>query len=193
MNKKSFIIVFTLALIVFLLGILSKSDSVSALSPVHECDNCHQLHGAAGGTLHPEIDAENTCLTCHGPGGASSVVASNHEGNTCVDCHDPHDNVQNWLGGTNIKLLLPTVAGSDGTPRPVVFESRGTDAGDPTLHSFCDGDEDGNGIYDGVCDTCHMGTTQHIGYPTPTKHRHQAGRTCTSSGCHPHANNFEKF
>jgi len=193
--KKSFtfllVVIFTLVLVLF----LSRSEEdVSALSPVHECANCHQMHGAAGGPLLPEIDAENTCLTCHGPGGASSVVASNHMSYTCINCHDPHDNVQNWLGGTNLKLVLAEVSGSDGTLRPVVFESRGTSVGQPTLHSFCDNDEDGNGIYDNVCDTCHMNTNQHIGYPTPVKHRHKTGTTCTNStGCHPHSNNFEKL
>ncbi len=193
MKKRSLLLLSALISLIIILIISYNDEPVSALSPVHECDNCHQMHTASGGPLLPEYDAENTCLTCHGPGGASSIVASNHAGNTCVNCHDPHDNVQNWLGGTNLKLVLAEVEGSDGTLRPVVFESRGTDVGDPTLHSFCDGDEDGNGIYDNVCDTCHMNTVQHVGYPTPIRHRHQAGRTCTNStGCHPHSNNFEK-
>ncbi len=169
-----------------------NSGTVSALNQVHECDNCHQMHDATGGTpLLPEIDAENTCMTCHSPGGPATVKVSNHMGYTCMDCHDPHDNVQNWLGGENLKMVLADVEGSDGTVRPVVFESRGTGVGDPTLHSFCDRDQDGNGIYDNVCDTCHTSTKQHIGYPVPTRHNHKPGVTCTLS-CHTHLKGFIK-
>jgi hypothetical protein len=181
-----------LPVLIFLFILVSDSQ-ISALNQVHKCDNCHQMHGVSGGQpLLPEIDAENTCLTCHSPGGASSVVATNHVSYTCLDCHDPHDNMENWLGGTNIKLVLPQVGGSDGTLRPVVFESRGTSVGDPVLHSFCDNDADKNGVYDAVCDTCHMGTNQHVGYPVPVKHKHQTGVTCTNnSACHPHMTGFD--
>ncbi|MCP2520123.1 hypothetical protein NLC26_02520 [Candidatus Aminicenantes bacterium AC-708-M15] len=191
MTGKKLIILFSFIFGLSLIFIIIfQAPKTEALIPVHECNFCHGMHSTKGPKLLKEIDAENTCLTCHAPGGASSLKAANHIPGTytCLDCHDPHDNVTNWLGGTNIKLVLDYVTGQDGATRPVVFESRGIDVGDPKLHSFCDGDMDGNGVWDGVCDTCHTNTGKHVGYPVPKKHKHQQGRTCTR--CHEHINGF---
>lgn len=171
----------------------------------HECSFCHQLHGAPGFSLLKNPQIEALCLTCHGPGGPSTLKADVHTNDrnssfppfriTCRECHDPHDNRTNWLGGTNIKLVGIDVDGTGlakiDTPnsgvRNVVFESRGTDAGDPSLHSFADADEDGNGVYDGICEVCHTGTKFHRNNPSGG-HSHNTGKTCTR--CHEHVNTF---
>jgi predicted CXXCH cytochrome family protein len=163
-----------------------------ALNPSHECSSCHGVHGAtAGSQLLNNSVVEALCLSCHGPTGPSTLKADTHRGRTCTDCHVPHSNVTNWLGGTNLKLVRDTVLDSRGENlRPVVFESRGTDVGQPTLHSFCDQDEDGNNVWDGVCATCHNNASGQHNYtdPDPKKHKHNAGRTCTI--CHEHVSGF---
>ncbi|MFQ6098515.1 MAG: cytochrome c3 family protein [Armatimonadota bacterium] len=170
------------------------ATSTVALNPNHECTYCHGLHGAPGSQLLNDTTFEALCLTCHGPSGTSILKADNHvyTNSTCSDCHVPHSNVTNWLGGTNIKLVRDSVDDPQfGGKRPVVFESRGETVGDPRLHSFCDGDQDGNGVWDGVCDTCHENTGRHR-YTDPSSHAHQQGKTCTRSGCHEHVNRFKK-
>ena len=174
-------------------------------NPNHDCSFCHAVHGASGSTLLKEATVETLCLTCHGPGGTSTLKADVHTNArnsnyppfriSCRDCHDPHDNQLNSLGGTNIKLVgsildstgYAKVNYTDGTFRVVVFESRGTDAGEPSLHSFADNDEDGNAVYDGVCETCHTLTGHHRNNPTED-HRHHVGETCTR--CHHHLDGF---
>lgn len=162
------------------------------LSPSHECSFCHLSHTGKTPSLLIAEDVEVLCLTCHGPGGASAVKARNHEGQTCTVCHDPHDGEFNRFGRRNIKLLKADVVPKGTTThRPVTFESRGSDAGQPVLHSFCDRDLDGDGIYDNVCDTCHSsyGPELHL-YTDPMSHDHNPGRTCTE--CHMHKNGFVK-
>lgn len=155
----------------------------------HTCTFCHDPHGGPNtANLHNE-DVEVLCLTCHGPGGISSLKADSHEGNTCVDCHDKHKHVDNWLAGLNLKTVGPEhkptglarITTPDGNLRDVVFESRGTDAGMPALHSFADNDLDGNGVYDGVCEVCHV---------EEGVDNHNFGRTCTL--CHAHVDGFEE-
>ncbi len=171
-----------------------------------ECNFCHNLHGAAGyDSLLVETTAEATCLSCHGPGGSSSLKADVHRDDdlnfrfTCTVCHDSHSYRDNWLGGTNIKLvgrILINAVYYDyaalKTPnngiQNVVMESRGdNDAGEPTLHSFADGDEDGNGIYDGICEVCHTTTMFHRNNSSGN-HSHYVGETCTR--CHAHVDWF---
>lgn len=162
----------------------------------HDCTFCHGLHGAPGDQLLNDDVVESLCLSCHGPGGPSVLKADVHvySNSTCQDCHDPHSNQQNWLGGTNLKLVLDSVMDPlNGVMRPVVFEGVGQSPGDPqapTLHSFCDGDEDGNAVWDGICDTCHTDLGRH-NYPEPQSHPHQQGNTCTRSGCHEHVERFK--
>jgi predicted CXXCH cytochrome family protein len=156
----------------------------------HTCTYCHDPHGGPNDHNLWDHDIEVLCLTCHGPGGISSLKAAKHKGNTCVDCHDNHRNVDNWLGSTNLKMVGPRdpVSGlariwSHGEWREVVFESLGTQAGQPSLHSFSDNDEDGNGVYDGVCEVCHSNDPN-----DPPSDNHNYGQTCTV--CHPHVEGF---
>lgn len=167
---------------------------------VHDCSFCHTTHSAPGPSLLVATDVEVLCLTCHGPAGTSPLKAMPHldgedEAVTCTVCHDPHDGQSNWLGGTNIMNVGPkddaTWLAKIPTPtrglQDVVFESRGWWAGEPTLHSFADGDEDGNGIRDGICEVCHTDTDFHR--YNGTNRQHHTGDTCTR--CHSHADGFE--
>jgi predicted CXXCH cytochrome family protein len=164
----------------------------AALITDHECTYCHSLHGGSTTQLLNNANFEALCMTCHGPGGPSALKAEVHTytNSTCADCHNAHSNVQNNLGGTNIKLVRDPVYDGSGW-RPSVFESRGSSVGDPTLHSFCDDDEDGNSIWDGICDTCHTGMRRHA-YTLSNSHKHKKGATCTTSGCHIHATGFDR-
>jgi len=182
-------------------------SNAQSLLPSHQCSYCHNMHGAPGFSLLNNAQVEALCLTCHGPGGISTLKAEVHKNKTrssypafritCRGCHNPHDNLPNWTGGTNIKLVgavtsslgkAQIVTVNSGT-RFVTFESRGTDAGEPSLHSFADADEDGNGYYDGVCETCHTLAKFHRNNSSGG-HSHNTGKTCTD--CHPHSNYFLK-
>jgi predicted CXXCH cytochrome family protein len=122
---------------------------------------------------------------------------------TCNECHDPHSNQENHCSGSgptaacpfgdgsqrvNLKLVLDTVVSpSSGTKRAIIFESRGTDVGDPYLYGFCDKDEDNNDVWDQVCDVCHEGAVRRHHFDGSANH-HQDGATCTKGGCHLHSN-----
>ena len=179
---------------------LSGAD-VALFNTAHECTFCHGLHGAGGST--PQLDqpavVEVLCMSCHGPGGPATTKAEVHTndptGNsccgpfrvTCQECHDPHSNQINRLGNENLKLVLADiVAPISSTSRQVVFESLG--GSDPSLYSFCDDDEDNNGIWDQVCDVCHDGAEMNRHHFDGTLNHHKNGDTCTRSGCHTHAN-----
>lgn len=202
--------IFKLILPVFVMMIIAavvihRPQSTGALNANHNCDNCHSVHSAPGQSLTNNAVVEDLCLSCHGAAGISSLKAEIHTNKTgsshpafsmsCMDCHDPHDSMDNWLVGTNLKMVGSDQDGSDiariTTPnsgiREVVFESRGTDAGGPSLHSFADNDEDGNGVYDGVCETCHTLALNHRNNSSGN-HSHYPGTNCI--GCHPHDNNF---
>lgn len=179
---------------------------VLALNPNHDCSFCHSLHNAPGQTLTNYASSETLCLSCHGAAGSSSLKAEIHKNKdgssygtftvTCVVCHNPHDNLANWKGGTNIKLVGRDIDGNDiaqiATPnsgtRYVTFESRGTDAGEPSLHSFADNDEDGDGYYDGACETCHTLAANHRNNSSGD-HSHYTGTNCIT--CHPHDGYFQ--
>lgn len=181
-----------------------------ALLPSHmNCDVCHAVHGATGSTILNASTAEAVCMSCHGPGGISTLKADVHLNDsnsqypvfriTCIQCHESHDNQVNWLGGTNRKTVGNDI--NNGTDtfarinspnsgiREVVFESRGDGAGEPTLHSFADADQDANGYYDGVCETCHTLAKFHRNNPSGN-HTHNTGDTCVR--CHLHTANFIK-
>lgn len=193
-------------LFVAVLGaMLLPVDEPEALNPNHECAYCHDVHGAAGVSLLDKSVVETLCLSCHGPAGISVLAADVHQNGiptryptfrfTCIDCHDPHSDRTNWLGGTNIKLVgrwlddtgFAKVATPNNGIRNTVFESRGTNAGQPSLHSFADNDEDANGIYDGICEVCHT-LTRHHRNNSSGDHMHHTGETCTR--CHGHADKF---
>ncbi|MCB2156095.1 hypothetical protein KQI84_14560 [bacterium] len=175
-----------------LLMILLSARSAEALNANHtSCSNCHSIHGAVGPALLKDITAETVCLSCHGPAGIATTVDLHRTDTggdfTCLECHDPHNNLTNWLAGTNLMMVLPTIITPNSGSMDTVFESRGTDLGGPTLHSFADNDEDGNGTYDGACEVCHTSTTYHRNNSSGD-HSHETGRTCTT--CHPHGDGF---
>jgi len=208
MKGKIFLPGIVLGGLVFIAAIVFWPGSTEALNPNHYgCSQCHSIHSAPGQNLTNELTVEVLCLSCHGPAGISTLKADVHQNTpgssypafrmTCMDCHNPHDNRQNWLGGTNLKLVGRKIAGVTNagisTPnsgvRDVVFESRGTNVGDPSLHSFADADQDGNGVYDGACEVCHTLTRFHHNN-SGGNHNHQTGRTCTN--CHDHDNYFHR-
>ncbi len=203
MKKKLLIPVIVLG--TFALMMIFWPKATGALNPNHDCSFCHQLHDAPGQSLTDDVSVENLCLSCHGPAGTSTLKAEVHknkEGSaypaftmTCVRCHDPHDNQPNWLAGTNLKMVGKKQDSSGfgriDTPnsgvREAVFQSYGSDAGGPSLHSFADNDEDGNSYYDGICETCHTLAANHRNN-SGGNHAHYTGQDCTV--CHPHDNYF---
>jgi predicted CXXCH cytochrome family protein len=188
-------------------ALLLLAPSAGAIIPGHQCSYCHSLHGATvDNALLNNAQIEALCMTCHGPTGVSTLKADVHSNATprsayppfritCRGCHASHSNVPNWMLGTNIKLVgavtttkyAQIVTVNSGT-RFVTFESRGFTAGGPTLHSFADSDQDGNGYYDGVCETCHTLTGHHRNNAPDLSHH--TGDTCTK--CHAHNNRFLK-
>jgi predicted CxxxxCH...CXXCH cytochrome family protein len=142
-----------------------------------ECSSCHAVHNATttDGNLLRETMTSATCKECHN--------YQTHQGFDCLDCHQVHN-------GSNIMLIKDNIdidptGGVD--LRTVVFNSQGTTASpvQPSLHSFADGDEDGNGIYDGVCEVCHTSNPSTYHYNTSAgDHTHNTGKSCV--GCHPH-------
>ena len=161
----------------------------------------------------PKDKVVSLCYGCHGPAGVAAkkahIPAMQSDAKDpvgCITCHDPHDNQTNKLGNQNIKLIGQAIktqpspfAPEDSyakikTPnsgdRLVVFESRGTDVGQPSLNSFADGDENGDGMYTGVCEVCHTKTKFHRNNPSGS-HDHYTGQTCTN--CHVHVNQFIAF
>ncbi|MBL1215981.1 MAG: hypothetical protein D8M59_00630 [Planctomycetes bacterium] len=174
-------------------------------NPSHECEYCHYVHEKIP-EVSPDPDHEWLCLRCHGENGQSiykAAVHTNREGSnhdpfrhTCIDCHNPHSDLENWLGGDNLKLVglyvednWPWIAFIN-TPnsgqRWVTYESRGPTYGEPTLHSLADSDEDGNDYYDGPCEVCHTQTSHHRNDGPDLDH--YTGTTCTL--CHPHDAGF---
>jgi predicted CXXCH cytochrome family protein len=209
MMKRRMILLFSFGFVLtiaILAVIIYWPGSTEALNPDHgTCSICHSIHNSPGQTLTNDAVVEVLCLSCHGPAGAATKKAEVHKNKpsssyapftmTCPDCHDPHDNRQNWLSGTNVKQIGKKIPGSNdariSTPnsgvKDVAFESRGTDAGEPSLHSFADNDQDSNTIYDGVCEVCHTQAANHQNN-SGGNHAHYTGQTCTQ--CHEHTNYF---
>lgn len=184
-----------------------------ALNPSHgTCAICHSLHTAPGQTLTNDAAVEVLCLSCHGPAGTADKKAEIHTNKSgssypafsmlCTDCHNPHDNMGNKVGGTNLSQVGKKLDGTGyamiPTPnsgnRYVVLENRGSNAEDPykdSLRSFADGDQDGDTLYEGVCEVCHTQVSHHRNYDDgdPSHdHTHFVGQNCI--GCHPHTANF---
>lgn len=210
--KRRIILMITIIAAVFAAVVILWPRSARSLISSHQCNYCHQIHGAPGFALLKETEIEVLCMTCHGPGGISTLKADVHQNETrsqypafrisCSGCHDPHDNLTNWLGNSNIEIVgtiqdtagLAKIATPNSGVRHVVFESRGTDAGQPSLHSFADANQDGlndpdGNAYDGICEVCHTLTKFHRNNSSGG-HSHNTGKTCTD--CHPHTNYFLK-
>ncbi len=178
--------------------------SVVVLNPAHDCTFCHGLHGAVGDQLLNDTTVEAVCLGCHGPARPDTTVplaevhTNDPTGNSCCDpfrvtcrqCHDPHSNQANRLGpdSFNLKLILSQIETDSLGTRDVIFMSRGVGVGGTTLYSFCDDDEDNNGIWDQICDVCHANADLGRHHYDGTANHHQNGATCTRSGCHEHGN-----
>lgn len=212
--KRRVILTIMIIAAAFAAAMLLWPRSARSLISSHQCNYCHNIHGAPGFALLKEAEIEVLCMTCHGPGGISILKAEVHQNEarsqydpfrvSCRGCHDPHDNLPNWRGGRNIKLV-GTEQDATGLAkivkptlpievRHVVFESRGTGADQPSLHSFADANEDGDNdpdgnAYDGICETCHTQTKFHRNNASGG-HSHNTGRTCTI--CHLHSNYFLK-
>jgi predicted CXXCH cytochrome family protein len=170
-----------------------------ALISSHDCADCHSVMGASGSTLLNDASVEVLCMSCHvmaiGSVTAAEVHTNDPDDNSpdypafrisCIECHDPHDNQGNYLGGVNIKLVLPSIETPSSGTFSIAFESRGTNnAGEPALNSFADGDS----TYDGICEACHTATNHHLNN-SAGDHSHHAGETCTR--CHSHADAFNQ-
>lgn len=86
-----------------------------ALLAAHDCSFCHDLHGAPGTNLLSYTDTEVLCLSCHATAIGTTEAAAVHNPAlvnsdqpgyiTCRECHNPHDNVVNSQGTTNIELV----------------------------------------------------------------------------------------
>jgi predicted CXXCH cytochrome family protein len=174
----------------------------------HNCSFCHDLHGGSFSALREFDVVEDLCWSCHSDAGPAQVDRDGvwvdvpkgpfevHNGarhtefgraaTGCWDCHDHEGETAANL--SMIREMMTTPVSGD---LPVSFTSRGTDAGQPSLHSFADGDEDGDGDYDGVCEACHTETSNHqngLNLPDVSDHTHEVGRTCTD--CHTHESGF---
>lgn len=190
-------------LLVVALGILTllaaSLPAFASSSPSLNCNYCHRAKSFWS-------QRAAVCLSCHGPGGSSSLRAAAHIQMDCRDCHVAHRGSENWLGSQNSKFLrndvdktgqhsdqqdyyssnnIPHIKAPAENYAPVVFTSRGSGAGEPTLHSFADGDQDGDGVYDGICEVCHLDFLYQEDESSDT---HHIGATCTE--CHPHSNGF---
>lgn len=184
--------------------VLTASPAAAQTGTPHECTFCHVVHAAPGPNLGVLADVETICLTCHGPAGTSSLKATVHTNDsasfsiTCIECHTPHASEPNEQGGTNVKqvgrILDADPWAKIFTPnsglRSVIFESSGTDAtpAGPSLYSFADDDQDGNGIWDGVCEVCHTTTSHHTNFEADPAPKHHVGKDCTA--CHAHDDRF---
>ena len=201
----------TLSIIGFFTAVCLASvvyvHEAKALISSHNCADCHSVMGASGSTLLNDANVEVLCMSCHVTAIGSVSAAEVHTNDsptdqgpfrhTCLDCHTSHDNLGNWRSGTNIKLIgtkqdssgLAKIATPNNGIREVAFESRGSDVGEPSLHSFADNDEDNSGVWDGICETCHTQTARHRNNSSGN-HSHQVGKECTR--CHTHGNGFNR-
>ena len=93
-----------LAIVVFGIGILFCSNA-NALLPTHQCIDCHGVHQAPTPNVQLRWydDISQGCLSCHD--GSGAVEVATHIGLECTACHEVHDNLPNYLGGTNIKMV----------------------------------------------------------------------------------------
>lgn len=164
-----------------------------ALISGHECVDCHSVMGASGSTLLNDASVEVLCMSCHldAIGSVAAVDVHTNGGAsfpstriTCIECHDSHDGQQNIDGVDNLNMVLATIT--------VMNPSLGYDIN----AVFADKDySDGNYDYTrpdgtGFCQVCHTQTKNQLN--DGTKSGHNAGKSCTTSNCHPHSKGFDK-
>ena len=181
----------------------------------HNCSFCHDLHGGTSDDLKVMEIVEDLCWSCHDnailPGaevlrdGVPVAVPQNeyevHDGakhttfsrppTGCWDCHAHEGDADDGTHGTNLSMIPAFMATPVSDTMEVIFQSRGSDASEPTLYSFADGDEDNDSAYTGVCEVCHTETSNHqngTNLPDNSSHAHERGRTC--SDCHTHDKGF---
>lgn len=214
MNAAARPLGFRRALPILFLAVASLPGGAGAQTVKHNCSFCHNLHGGSFATLSDFTVVEDLCWSCHDNAvlgdtqvlrdGISVTVPQDgyavHDGakhtafsrppTVCWDCHN-HEGESDGLQGRNLAMIQASMPTPVSGTRPVIFKSRGLDAGEATLYSFADGDEDTDGTYTGVCEACHTETSNHqngTNLPDASSHAHERGRTC--SDCHTHDGGF---
>ena len=174
-------------------ALLIPATSAEAQVRPHQCDYCHNLHGATGSLPLTDFGQDAVlCLSCHydgapltydgksPPGGVAVHGGAKHDAGDTTSCKDCHDH----FGETNGNLsLIPNslvskypLAGGGETKTVVLTSLTGT-------NSFADGDA----TYDGICETCHTATNYHRNNATGD-HLHNQGVRCST--CHTHDTGF---
>lgn len=176
-----------LTIVVFGLGVLFYSNA-NALLPTHECKDCHGVHDAPipNVQLRWYSNISQGCLSCHD--GSGAVEVTTHKGLPCIDCHEVHDNLDNYLGGTNIKMVgFQYPAGGD-NEATVVDVDGGSGAwkvayeSDTGSRSFANHDADvPNGKR--ICEVCH-------GIPSWGPHSNPTSPTNNCKRCHTHVDGW---
>ncbi|OIP29362.1 MAG: hypothetical protein AUK47_27640 [Deltaproteobacteria bacterium CG2_30_63_29] len=171
------------------------SSSASALGYPHfdglgiTCADCHAMHGGAGPAAPTGAAQEALCKSCHNPTGLASgmsdverhIVADGNSRVDCAACHEPHapqTSTDAHTGGAtaeNLSLiraqmnkLMPPAQD------PTVFQTR------PDHFAFT------SAPYNGVCQTCHLGTNYWRNDGTGAAHN--VGADCID--CHSHKEGF---
>lgn len=160
----------------------------------HNCDQCHMLHGAPGGSLTYYVNSETMCMSCHDGSEESAPAVTMHKDDgeefaSCVDCHDTHSNQDNYEGGINTSMVGYLYTPSGGTYAKVM--SNHDDAGEyfnvafeATTREFWRSSprtDVNNGRR--ICQVCHTVPTEVNRMPHPPR------TDCTAS-CHTHLNGF---
>lgn len=156
-------------------NLASASTLVTNNGETINCSTCHGVHdvnnsGAltTDGNLLKMTNDINLCTDCHN--------YPEHNGFDCLDCHEVHNTVDGKVGN-NIFMIKDTVNGS-----AVTFL---TESG---TNSFVDKD----GVFDGICEVCHTGTTHHLYDGSGITHNDATDkREQNCVGCHFHNVGFE--
>ena len=141
------------------------------------CSSCHVIHNHQGPSLIRYDTVNNLCRSCHYEAGPAPD-ASTHRDQSCAVCHNPHTQEQDHAHGTTYGKLIRTEVETPGSGTKDVWFTASAGS-----HSFADGDV----VYDGICEVCHVSTSYHRN-SVEGDHTHHAGEDCTV--CHTHPNGF---